>query len=87
MRKTAYIRRHILPTRLSNLNLLSANAKYNKRSEESSEIALYSIPAEFMPTCKICQNVKTTAMYVKFEYSYPVLVFNGGHKCSLDEPW
>lgn len=50
IRKTAYIKRQTTPTRLSSLNLFSANAPYSIRREDNKEMALYSIPAEFMPT-------------------------------------
>lgn len=50
IKNTAYISRHACPTFRSNLNLLSENATYNISSVDSSEMAEYSNPAEFIPT-------------------------------------
>lgn len=50
IKNTAYIKRHTLPTRLSNWNLFNANATYSNNKDDNKDIALYSIPAEFIPT-------------------------------------
>lgn len=51
IRKTAYMQRQARPTRLSSRNRFMLNATYSIISVDRSEMALYSKPAEFMPTC------------------------------------
>lgn len=69
IRKMAYISRQMRPTFLSSLNLFRAKATYNISRDDRSEMALYSIPAEFIPT------------YIKKGKFYSIILF----ECAVDK--
>lgn len=69
-KKTAYIKRQTRPTLLSSMNLFRAKATYNIKSEDKRDIALYSIPAEFIPTWKTKMRITADVAVI----TYPMLV-------------